>query len=86
MSVLILTQLVSVPFALTAHVIDPLTVWVIAGELVGFVTLMGLMWRAQLAADTGQSVARLSGGALVIASAFGVVVWASGHLAEVIAA
>ncbi len=61
----ILTQLVSVPFALTAHVIDPLTVYVTTGELVGFVTLMGLMNRVQLAADTGQPVARLSGGALV---------------------
>ena len=82
-SVLILTQLVSVPFALTAHVFDPLPVVVISSELVGFVTLMGLTGRGQLAAYTGRSVARMSVGAGVIAVVFGAGVWGGGQLAEV---
>ena len=80
----ILTQLVSVPFALTADVIYPWPVAIISSELVGFVTLMGLMGRAQLAAYTGRSVARLIGGGLVIALVFGTVVWGGSHLTEVI--
>ena len=55
----ILTQLISVPFALPADVIDPLAVVVIGSELVGFVALVGLMGRGQLAAYYGQSIARL---------------------------
>ena len=80
----ILTQLVSVPFALTADVIYPWPVAIISSELVGFVTLMGLMGRAHLAAYTGRSVARLIGGGLVIALVFGTVVWGGSHLTEVI--
>ena len=80
-----LTQLVSVPYAPTAHVIDPLAVVIISGELIGFVTLMGLMRPGQPGTHTGRPVARLIGGALVIALVFGTGVWGGGHLAEVIA-
>ena len=83
-SIWILTQLVSAPFALTADVIDPLAVGIISGELVGFVALVGLMGRGQLAAYTGRPVAFLFGGALLIALVFGTGIWGGGRLAEVI--
>ena len=57
-SIWILTQLVSAPFALTADVIDPLAVGIISGELVGFVALVGLMGGGQL---TGIPGGRLPG-------------------------
>ena len=82
----ILTHLVSAPFALTADAIDPLAIVIIGSELVGFVALVGLMGGGQLTGYTGRSVARLIGGALVIALVFGTVVWGGAHLAEVVAA
>ena len=83
-NILILTQLVSVPFAPIADAIDPLAVVIISSELVGFVALVGLMGRGQLAAYTGRPAAFSFGGALVIALVFGTGIWGGGQLSEVI--
>lgn len=90
-SVWILAHLVSVPFGLTVHAIDPMTVVIICSELIGFVALIGLMERGEkvalvsTASGTFPRVIILTGGALVIALAFGVGVWGGGHMAGVIA-
>ena len=54
LSIWILTQLVSVPFALAADAMGPLAVVIISSELVGFVALVGLMGRGQLTPYTVQ--------------------------------
>lgn len=85
-NVWILSHWVSVPFALTAHAIGPMTVVVTCSELVGFVALVGLIGRGQLTVFTGRSVVRLVGGALALTLVFGAVVWGGGHLVEVMVA
>ena len=79
----VLAQLVLLPFAPAAEVLDPSVVVSKSSELIGFVALVALIGRGQLEAYTKWSVARLIGAALVIALVFATWVWGGGHLAEV---
>ena len=80
----VLAQLVLLPFAPAAEVLDPSVVVSKSSELIGFVALVALIGRGQLVAYTKWSVARSISGALVISLVFATGVWGSGHLAEVI--